>query len=115
MKFLSLFLALFLFQVFASQNVEDNSHEVVVQDSRTLPPDTIPNTQQPPPPAKPAKLLPWPFNSLLPRSIRRISFRKLTVFILKQPIRLVRYIFRTISGKGKKEGDSKGVTDNQHQ
>ena len=38
-----------LFQVFASQNVEDNSHEVVVQDSTTLPPDTIPNTQQPPP------------------------------------------------------------------
>lgn len=106
MNFLSLFLVLFLVQVFASQDVED-SHEIVVQDVAPLPPNNVPSSQQPSPPTKPAKLLPWPFNSLLPRRLRRISFRKLTIFILKQPVRLVRYICHLIGGKGDKDEDTK--------
>lgn len=113
MKFVALFLALFLFQVLVSQDVGD-SHEVAVGDLVTLPPEVIPNSQSPSP-VKPEKLLPWPLNSLLPRSLRRISFRKLTVYILKQPIRLIRYLCYKITGKGSKEVDSKAVLDNQNQ
>jgi hypothetical protein len=116
MKFVPLFLALFLLQVLASQDGEE-SHDAVVCDSTTLSSSTTPNSQQPPPPARPEKLLPWPLNSLLPRRFRRISFRKLTVFILKQPIRLLRHVYHMIKGdgKGKKEEDYKRVADNQHQ
>lgn len=108
MKFLALFLVFLLSQVLASQDIE-GSHDAVVQGPTVLPNETTPNIQQQSPPGKPEKLLPWPFNALLPRRLRRISFRKLTVYILKQPIRLVRHLYHLITKRDKEEDSKRTV------
>ena len=117
MNFLPLLLLLFLCTVLASQKVED-SHDVVAHDSTISPADTTPSTQQLSPP-KSQKLLPWPLDLLLPRSLRRISFRKLTVYLLKQPLRFIRYAYRKIISKGKENEDDDSkvvvVVQDQHQ